>query len=263
MKINYLPFKPKVASVRLRAYIPAMEMVSRGVELGDGGIFIAMKHSFTWSDLPKHEKLVFDVCDDHFHNHLSDHYRYGCEIADAITCNSEVMKNTIRIETGREATIINEPYESDERVPSIGDELFWFGHNSNLKDVERLMTELDRPIVILTNDNKYTEWSKEAFDRQMAKECLVVIPTGKSMAKSENRMVESVRNGKFVCSEFLPAYEPFWQFFEPGSMGEQIKRAIANPGESLKRISAAQDYIRDKYSPTTIAKQWITVLEGL
>ena len=263
MKISYFPFCTELASVRLRCVIPMQEMKKQGVQIGAGGTFIASKHSFYWKDLPKHRKLVYDVCDDHFNDHLSEHYRYGCEIADAITCNSTVMQEIILKETGRESTIIPEPYESEEREPSLGYKLLWFGHKSNLVDIERLLPDLKQPITILTNFDEYPEWNPASFSEQMARDCLVVIPTGKSMAKSENRMVESIRNGKYVCSEFLPAYIPFYEFFQPGSIPAQIDRVLANPGDSLNSIRLAQDYIRDRYSPSTIASQWINLFETL
>ena len=261
MKIAYLPTNQNIASTRLRKIIPMREMRKLGVEFGIGDVFIAQKHGFSWDDLPKHQTLVFDVCDDHFNNHLADHYRHGCAIADKVVCNSEVMREVIYTETGREATVIPEPYESPERTPLIGESLLWFGHASNLKDIQRC--KFDYPLTILTNFTGYPEWTPERFAEEIAKPCIVVIPTGKSMAKSENRMVESIRNGKYVCSDFLPAYIPFYEFFQPGSIPAQIDRVLANPGDSLNSIRLAQDYIRDRYSPSTIASQWINLFETL
>jgi hypothetical protein len=258
MKVGYLPFKTHIASVRLRCMIPAREMVKRGIDLGYGDVFIAMKHGFMWNALPNYTKLIFDVCDDHFSDHLAEHYRKGCEIADAITCNSMVMREIIKRETGRDATVISEPYESPEREPTFGPDLFWFGHKSNLKDLQRLNLP---NVSILTNMDGFPQWTLEAFAKEIAKPNIVIIPTGKSQAKSENRMVESIRNGKYVCAEYLPAYEPFYNFFPCMDINEHIKRAIANPGASVSAIRRAQDYILDRYSPQTITDKWIEVIE--
>jgi hypothetical protein len=259
MKIAYLPTNQNIASTRLRKIIPMREMRKLGVEFGIGDVFIAQKHGFSWDDLPKHQTLVFDVCDDHFNNHLSDHYRHGCAIADKVVCNSEVMREVIYTETGREATIIPEPYESPERTPMIGESLLWFGHASNLKDIQRC--NFDYPLTILTNFTGYPEWTPERFAEEIAKPCIVVIPTGKSMAKSENRMVEAIRNGRYVCAEYLPAYEPFFNFFPCMDINEHIKRVLANPSASLSAIRRAQDYIHDRYSPETVAKQWMEAIQ--
>lgn len=259
MIVGYHSFKPHVASMRLRAIIPAREMRNMGVKIGYGGTFVAMKHGFEWHKLPRYTRLVYDVCDDHFHDQLQAHYRKGCLIADSITCNSDEMRKIIKTETGRDAVVIPEPYESDEREPSIGPAYLWFGHNSNLIDVESFNPAY--PLTIVSNDERYKKWSKETMANEMAKPNIVIIPTGKSMAKSENRMVESIRNGKYVCAEYLPAYRPFTEFFPCGCINHNAERALNDPDAAKQAIRAAQDYIRDKYSPETIAKKWMEVLQ--
>jgi hypothetical protein len=169
------------------------------------------------------------------------------------------MKQIIYAETGREATVIPEPYESPEGNPKIGPSCLWFGNKSNIKTIQNFKT--DYPLTILTNYGDYPKWTPERFAEEIAKPCIVVIPTGSNQAKSENRMVEAIRNGRYVCAEYLPAYEPFFNFFPCMDINEHIKRALANPSASLSAIRRAQDYIHDRYSPETVGKQWLEAIQ--
>lgn len=246
-----------IASSRLRALIPQIELKKLGVKQGRD-ILVYGKHALSFEQIRGFKKYVFDICDNHFKTpELEKYYREHAARADLITCNSEVMKQIIKEETGREAEVVLEPYESEEREPSIGDRLYWFGHQSNLQDLERILSSIDKEkLFILTGD----QWSMDRHNKMMKLPLIVVIPTGKSMAKSENRMVEAIRQGKYVCAEYLPAYEPFSEFFQLGHIQENIEQALSNPQKSIERIKAAQDYVREKYSPETIAKQWLGVL---
>ena len=263
MKVTFVDFGADIASSRLRASIPQRELAKIGVGFGKD-VLIYGKHFVKESQLFSFAKRVFDVCDDHFNSpELSSYYKRHVEIADAVTCNSEVMRERIKSETGRDATVISEPYEGDEKEPDIGPLLYWFGHRSNRYDIERLAPSLKYPLKALSNYPGYGEWTPENHKEALEAPCIVVIPTGKSMAKSENRRVESIRSGRYVCAEHLPSYEKFSQFMPLGDIPSHIEKALDNEDKSLKAISDAQEFIRDRYSPKTIAKQWLELLNSL
>ena len=260
MRVTFAYYGPDIASSRLRAKIPQDELLKMGVERGND-VLIYGKHVLNEKDLGVFKRLGFDVCDDHFHHEkLGDYYRRHCEIADQVTCNSLVMQKRIKVETGRDAIVVREPYESEESEAKIGDMLLWFGHASNMVDLERIAPKLVHPLLVLSNYPGLPEWTPSSFNKAISEPCIVIIPTGKSMAKSENRMVESIRRGRYVCAEYLPAYEPFGEFFPIGDIPKNIESALANPEESIQRIKDAQDYIRDRYSPRTVAEQWLEVI---
>lgn len=262
MKVTFIDFGPSLASARLRARIPQQELEKLGITKGND-VLIYSKDWLDWKDIKPFKKRIYDICDDHFHNpYKRSYYVDHAQLADVVTCNSEVMKQIIKEETGRDAVIVSEPYESEEKEPKIGARLLWYGHKSNLPDLYRIQDELKHPLLILSNSEKHEQWSQESFRQAIDTPCIVIIPTGKSLAKSENRMVEAIRNGRHVCAEYLPSYEPFGQFFPLGDIAGNIEKALANPA-SLDRIKAAQDYIRDKYSPEAIGKQWLEVIECL
>ena len=260
MRITFADYGEEIASSRLRAIIPQRELAKLGIERGRD-VLVYGKHVVPMDTVRRFGKSVFDICDDHFRDEFRDYYLEHAENADLITCNSEVMRRIIKKETGRDAAIVHEPYESDELPPTIGSNLLWFGHASNLPDLERIESRLTRPLLALTNKDGFPQWSPKAFRVAVATECLVIIPTGKSLAKSENRMVEAIRCGKYVCAEPLPAYVPFARFFPLGDIPEHIEKTLSNKEFSLECIKAAQEYIKDIYSPAAIGQEWMRAID--
>ncbi len=254
-KVAFASFGESVASSRLRALIPRRELARMGVQYGHdvivyGKSFIQMDELKPWG------KRVFDVCDDHFGTERDAYYREHIAAADLVTCNSDKMAEVILCNTGVFATVIHDPYESLEQPAGIGYGLLWFGHESNLID---LHPYLDLKPEILTG----SEWSREkqlaALDRCAA----VLIPTGKSMAKSANRLIESVRNGRFVIAGELPAHDEFKEWMWIGDIREGVKWLSDNHAEAIERITDCQNYIRDRYSPARIGKLWFNALRQL
>ena len=87
---------------------------------------------------------------------------------------------------------------------------------------------------------------------------LVVIPTGRSMAKSGNRAIEAIRRGLFVVHGYLPAYGDLGMYC--GDIEEGVKWALANKEQALKRVKLAQEYVREAYCPTRIGRLWLKAL---
>lgn len=261
MSATFAYFGPELASSRLRAKIPQDELAKMGIQKGSD-IIVYGKHWLTDAVLQGFGRYVFDVCDDHFDGEHGTYYRKHIDRADAVTCNSATMQKRIKEVTGRDSVVIREPYESEEKEPSIGPNLLWFGHRSNLRDLNRIMPKLTHHLCILSNHPDYPKWTPEAYQREISKDCIVVVPTGEKLAKSENRMVEAIRNGKYVCAEHLPAYESL-NAYPLGDIPSHIEWALSNTEQAIERIKSAQSLIRDKYSPRSIAEQWLEVLNGI
>lgn len=262
MKVTFADYGANLASSRLRAAIPQRELGKLGIKQGKD-VLIYGKHGVSDSVLKHFLFKIYDVCDDHFDTpELRDYYRKHTAEADLVTCNSDVMRERIKEVSGRGAVVIKEPYESDEGIPSIGPNLLWYGHASNLVDLDRLAPRLKHPILALSNHPDCAEWTPESFRAGISTPCIVIIPTGKSLAKSENRMVEAIRNGKYVCAEHLPAYEPFNEFFPLGDIPAQIDWALSNPTEALAQVGRAQSYIKQHYSPEKIGRDWLKAIYG-
>ena len=266
MKVAFRSWGEHLASSRLRALIPQRELVALGVQAGSDVLVIG-KHGWDWdAETRGYARVVFDVCDDHFDGAHAAHYEVACAAADAVTCNSAVMARIVKQRTGRDAWVVPDPYESDEGAARVGDDLLWFGHESNLGDLAPWLERLaGRRLAIVCGVRgrdlpgvTWHLWSPQEMDRQFARAGLVVIPTGKSMAKSANRAVESIRRGLMPICGWMPAYSDLGVW--TGDVADGVMWALSHPDETLRRIRAAQDYVREEYAPTRIAHRWLEVL---
>lgn len=254
MEVTFVSFGPSMASSRLRADIPQRELEKFGIRRGKD-ILVYGKHFV--NNVPKWITKVYDVCDDHLdHPELGWYYREHIKEADAVTCNSETMRGIIKQKTGRDAYIIPDPFESDEQPAGMGEGLLWFGHQSNLK---QLYPYLDLNPEILTG----AEWSREKQLKMLAQCAIVLIPTDNRQAKSANRLIEAVRNGRFVVAGELPAHDEFKPYVWIGDIYEGVEWALSHREEAIEKVRSCQDYVKDKYSPEAIAKQWLSVLESV
>jgi len=185
----------------------------------------------------------------------------ACEKADLITCSTEAMRQIIKKETGKDAIVIPDPYEQPEKKARISDTLLWFGHPLNLPDLEREAPRLQgHRLIVVTNAAGAIPWSPANMDKAFNDAGLVIIPTGRSIAKSANRAVESIRRGLFVVANPLPAYSDLGIWL--GDIPSGVEWALNHRGEVIKRIKYLQDYVRHQYSPQRIGKLWKTALFG-
>lgn len=250
--VAWINIDPKIASARLRSLIPRQILYRDGLVQPGLDVIVAAKHGWDAKEVrAATEKMVFDICDDHFHDEQRNHYMQASELADVVTCNSEVMREVILAETGRDAIIIDDPYEDPELEPTLGNGVLWFGHKSNAVDLQRVAPQIKYPISIVGSSN-YGDLDK----RLKACQC-VVIPTGKSMAKSANRAIRAIRYGKYpVCGE-LPAYSEIKGLF----VGDVIEGLDYYMNiDHRAQVKALQDEIRVRFDPEVIAKKWYRVL---
>ena len=255
MQVTFADFGENIASSRLRAAIPQRELAKLGMSKG-ADVLVYGKHLVPMQMTKRYGRRVFDICDNHFSDQFAAYYLEHATKADLVTCNSEAMREVIRQHTGRIATVIPDPYESEEKPAGMGNGLLWFGHQSNLVD---LKPYLDLKPEILTGE----EWSRERQLEALEKCAAVLIPTGKSMAKSANRLIEAVRNGRFVIAGDLPAHEEFRPFMWIGDIRKGVEWFKENRDSSVPLVRACQRYIRDKYSPEAIGSLWHDALEKL
>jgi hypothetical protein len=214
-------------------------------------------------------KVVYDICDDHFNDKHGDHYRKMVDLAGIVTCSTAAMQEVIKAETGRDAIQIDDPYEFPEEEPVIKKpgRTMWFGHKSNLPSLDGY------DVHDVISNSGYTgpgltrvimPWSMEtmvmAFDRNQ----IVLIPHSddrKNAVKSPNRVVESIRMGKWVSASPIRSYEQFAPYANIGNVNAGIEMYNDLPDDVLiTRIKAGQDYVRDRFSPETVAKQWLKAL---
>ena len=255
MIVGYcVPINPNLASFRLRVAIPAAHLGCSYYigHPGDVSFFFKDAHPAAASNLPC---VVYDVVNDHFAN---EHYRQMCYVATAVTCSSPAMAETVLEHTGRHATVIDDPYENaEEEVRCEGDNVLWFGHSANLSSLPKHMEDADFNLTICSNWSKSSvQWTR-ASEMQCLARCAVALITGNNPGASSNRVVKAIRAGRFVVA---PRGCAAWEQFEPyiwlGNVQDGIRWALNNREEACSRTRAGQQYVRERFSPEVIGKQW-------
>lgn len=222
-------------------------------------------------------KTVFHCCDNHFETKEKNHYRSMLFEADEIIASTEEMASLIKVETGRTAKVIYDAYEFEEAPPLYHPQeklkLLWFGHPTNIGAfLDKLEVLKGHQFMIVTDpsvqknikiNNKpihVVPYSKANLIEAMKGCDAVIIPSEmgpRQTVKSPNRLVESVRRGKFVIADPIPSYLAFEDYCFIGDIEEGIKYLQEAKEEVIeKRLTDGQAYIRENHSPEKIGKEW-------
>lgn len=271
MKVGYcVPITPHMASYRLRVAIPA-PLLGCEYEIGCmGSPTFFYKHFEGDLDLARSSgPFVFDVVNDHFMGKFADHYQTMCGWAAQVTCSSAAMADTIMKRTGMDAIVIDDPWENEERPAKCkGREVLWFGHAANLPSLFAAADKLaNMPVVLVVCTNgghaNTLLWSPES-ERRSLERAAVVLMTGNNPGASSNRIVKALRAGRFVVTRGgTPAWDEFKPYVWIGDVREGIEWAFANREEACAKIKAGQEYVRERNSPTLIARKWMEVFASI
>lgn len=259
MRVGYcVPVMPQLASYRLRVAIPANHL-GCSYSIGTTG---NPSFFFKNGNVRLAESLscgiVYDVVNDHFHGKWAADYHGMCSIADKITVASERMAEIVKDNTGRDSTVIDDPYETEEAEAACrGNGVFWFGHSANLASLIPFLHDLDALKVCTNAKTADMEWSRESELRGLD-ECSVVFLTSNNMGASANRVVKALRAGRFVVT---PAGCPdSWRELEDfiwiGDVAKGIEWAFNNREEACYKIQAGQKVIAERFNPIVIGAKW-------
>jgi hypothetical protein len=165
------------------------------------------------------------------------------------------MRDIIKRETGRDATVIDDPYEDDELGPNAtGEGVLWFGHSLNLPDLRSVIEDIRHPLSVVDSSN----YTPEHLDDSIRRCKVVLLPTGRSDAKSANRAIKAIRYGK------LPVCGPLNAYRELGlgttNIGHSLDAAMV--ADNRDKVRALQRLVRYRFSPETVADAWQRVLCG-
>jgi len=219
----------------------------------------------------RYREVVFDVCDYHLDGPYRDHYERMMALADKITVSTDEMGYLIYEELGHDTTVIVDPYEFEEKEPKFNDgrKVLWFGHASNLKP---LMAEIHKGVLtdhwlqVISNPNELivtVPWSMYNMTEGLEECDVVIIPqedTKQNRCKGANRMVESIRSGRFVVANDMPAHEQFKEWMFIGDIKEGLAWQKQNKNEITDRIREAQKYVRETFNPAMVSRQWQSAL---
>lgn len=271
----------KSATFRYRALMPAQEVAKvngfkASVNTGAADILVLSKPlptDLTLAHKAKKEgcQIVADFADDHFnHPVIAKLYADVAATADRIVCPTPVMRDRIKQVLNRDAEVIPEAYEEEEKAPHAdGRKFLWFGHKGNLPDLMQWQPYIkDLDIAVVTDSNTrwpdYIPWSLEAQREQLATRNIVLLPTRKGAEyKSPNRLVNAIRSGCFAVCQSHPAYEEFRRFVWVGNFSTGIKWALHFKHHLNELVAEAQEYVRERYSPQTIGKKWAELFASM
>lgn len=268
-RVTFKAFDERWASTRYRALIPQRELAAVGVEPGRDVLVIG-KYGWDWdTETASYRRVVYDVCDAHWDGEWGPDVADKLSRADAVTCNSRQMAQEIKAHTGRDAWVIPDPYESPECKPRVAPRLLWFGFHANALALSPWLPRLlGRDLTVVTDRVSEQEvrpgvrmvpWSPERMAAEFERAGLVILPTdGRPIAKSANRAIESIRRGLYPVCGPMPAYADLGVWV--GDIADGVEWALSHHDEAVRRIAAAQSYVRWEYSPARIAKLWLEAL---
>lgn len=300
MKIGwYINANDELASFRYRTKIPINILSNLGYDVGFGvgDVTIFQKH-FNPSDIEvakdlktSGKKVIFDICDNHFEKEFKQYYIQMCKIADIVTCSTNGLKEVIKHYTARDSIIILDSYEFDECEPDVPSgkvkNILWYGSSTNIEPVIKTSLPLINlrlvsdtiiipkdPSTIQTSNSvkwkhngtslEFIKWKHEEMSNHFKWCDIVIIPVFQNLkyyVKGGNRMFESIRQGRFVVANHIPAYEDYGMWV--GDIKEGISWVNNNIQEAIVRIKKGQKIIRIKHDPENLSKMWIEIANKL
>ena len=283
MKINHVTqdLEGVLASTRYRAIIPGAEFARAGHE-----VLLDTRPDFTatvnvWHKFGTEEDIlaiaehggIFDVTDYHYDNaELGDWYREMTRAATVVTASSPKLAKYIAETQGREVVPILDPWEFAERPFEWrgGQRVLWFGTLPNFDTLRGV--ELDCPLTIVTAapepkgkvNVKLLPYSRDVMLQAFADNDIVILPQNtesrKKWVNSNNRAIQALRQGKFVVASDIYHYRELEDYiYIADTMLEGIRWARKHPDSARAMVEAGQAFIRDRYSPATVAAQWEAV----
>ena len=190
-------------------------------------------------------KKVFAVCDYHFSTEHRQHYVSMINSADLVVAATNKLAEHIKKETGKDATVIFDTWGTEfaEKKPKFrpnGDLVcLWFGHSSNIQGLKDNLDKLtDCKLLIVTNapNPRFIPYSIENMKLAFDKADLVIIPQDvtdpRRDCKTHNRVVDSIRAGKFVVASPVDSYK----FFNDGVFLGDMKLGLDMLANAKARV---------------------------
>ncbi len=243
-------------------------------------------------------KTLFDLSDDRLLEWHGSHLQRMIDQVDAVVTASPMLQQIVRRHANKDSLVVGDPFEGpkgEARWSPHGPRLkaLWFGHPTNLESLYealpplfqagkrkaidlRILTERVDGIERACKESnskhrhalsmRFAEWSLAETWNSLAATDFVIIPSKpddrRLLAKSSNRIIESLWAGRFVVAHPIPSYVEFKDWAWIGEdLAEGIAWMVENGSLLADRVRAAQDYIASTYSPQHIASEWERVLE--
>lgn len=112
----------------------------------------------------------------------------------------------------------------------------------------------------------YMPWGSSTFLTMLKHHEMVIIPVTVNpftRCKSNNRLALSLEQGLPVVATSMPAYKEFASCVRLDNWEEGVLDYLRNPEKVAHDVLAGQAIIHEKYSATSIGRQWLELLGGL
>ena len=86
----------------------------------------------------------------------------------------------------------------------------------------------------------------------------VVLMTGTNPGASANRVVKALRAGRFVVApeNCADSWRELAEFIHVGDVADGIDWAFNNREEACQKISAGQQFVAQRFAPSSIGAKW-------
>jgi hypothetical protein len=218
----------------------------------------------------------------------------------ALTASTSALRERLAPEATYGVTVIEDPFERETAAaakfsPQAVLRLAWFGvfgapllpfmkehfaeigrrlaprpvaiafitHPTQATLVQRMSGELREATTNMTL--RFVPWSRDAVAAELALADLVVLPqdatTEWGLVKSHNRLVETLRAGRFAVASPIPSYLELGDYAWIGpNLADGVEWALAHPEAALARIGAGQAAVEKRFSPRRIGELWAAAL---
>jgi hypothetical protein len=280
-----------IASFRYRILAPSQflgqHMIQTTVSTDaapDASVVIFSKHwtyndwSYAWFCKERGQKVIFDVCDDHFEGKLSEHYFRMCSIADLVICNSHEMQARIKEVLHKDSIVIEDPVISRQQ-PYTRDKTpsgLWYGQAMNINGLYQVYTgnypleiampgNIELPPQFENNLVNLSQWHPGIVGEASQRNSYAILPyrQGKN-AKSANRVLEALWCGLPVITDPIPAVVDLGRngirYLGVDCENSEIMEYMLDT-DFTEEMQSAQKLIELKYSPEAIASKWAAVIQ--
>jgi glycosyltransferase involved in cell wall biosynthesis len=112
---------------------------------------------------------------------------------------------------------------------------------------------------------RFVVWSPEAVWTALARCDLVLLPQDHRDAwggvKSHNRLVETIRAGRFAVASPIPSYTELADYAWVGEdLAEGLAWTLEHPRAAERRVAAGQEYVAARFAPEVVGRKWAEVL---
>jgi hypothetical protein len=176
---------------------------------------------------------------------------------------------------------------------AAGRRLLWFGNHGaqyadgGLQDLSRIVDSLRRhhareplTLTIVSNSREayerwrpncpvpslYLPWSTPAFAAAMRDHAVALIPAQSNpftRCKTNNRLATAFMNGLGVVADSLPPYEEFADLAVLDDWDAGLAALMTDAVDRARRVQAARERLRQRYSVELIAQQWMALVRRL